>query len=324
MISVDSAPLASDDVELELWFDSEQVARFPVLFLSSPTRRDLASAIDAEARDDARPGIVVARYLAKPVREDLRRQNVSYVDATGNIWISSVSPLIVIVRDGASSDPWRRRGRPSGSLAGQAAAQVVRSLVDHIPPFGVQEVADAAGVSLPTAYRFVDRFAEDLLIEREPRGPIVRVDWRQLLVRWADDAPFAEVNRTRTFLQPRGVGTIISDLRSRVATPYAATGSIAAAPFAPYADLRLAMLYTDDIDQLAEELGLREMAAGSNVVLAEPRSRIVYEGALDVAGLRIVTQSQAAADLLSGPGRSPSEGIELMNWMEGNPNAWRR
>ncbi|XUK64671.1 hypothetical protein ABMA10_22110 [Plantibacter sp. RU18] len=253
------------------------------------------------------------------------------VDRTCRTWTRRATSGSALYRHSSSScemahrrDPWRRRGRPSGSLAGQAAAQVVRSLVDHIPPFGVQEVADAAGVSLPTAYRFVDRFAEDLLIEREPRGPIVRVDWRQLLVRWADDAPFAEVNRTRTFLQPRGVGTIISDLRSRVATPYAATGSIAAAPFAPYADLRLAMLYTDDIDQLAEELGLREMAAGSNVVLAEPRSRIVYEGALDVAGLRIVTQSQAAADLLSGPGRSPSEGIELMNWMEGNPNAWRR
>jgi hypothetical protein len=33
--------------------------------------------------------------------------------------------------------------------------------------------------------------------------------------------------------------------------------------------------------------------------------------------------SQVAVDLLTGPGREPSEGEELLLWMKGNEAAWR-
>ena len=41
-------------------------------------------------------------------------------------------------------------------------------------------------------------------------------------------------------------------------------------------------------------------------------------------GYNIVAPEQAAVDLLSGPGRNPSEGEELLEWMQLNEPEWRR
>ena len=53
-------------------------------------------------------------------------------------------------------------------------------------------------------YRVVEFLQQEALIERIPRGPIVNVQWRQLLERWAQDYGFQESNVTRSYLQPRG------------------------------------------------------------------------------------------------------------------------
>ncbi len=40
-------------------------------------------------------------------------------------------------------------------------------------------------------------------------------------------------------------------------------------------------------------------------------------------GLRCVAASQLTADLLTGPGREPSQGEEMLDWMKENEDAWR-
>ena len=52
---------------------------------------------------------------------------------------------------------------------------------------------------------------------------------------------------------------------------------MAAQPYAPYADARLSLIYTDDPATLAAEIGLRPVAAGANVLIAVPRSPVVFE-----------------------------------------------
>ena len=41
-------------------------------------------------------------------------------------------------------------------------------------------------------------------------------------------------------------------------------------------------------------------------------------------GYKVAAPEQVAADLLTGPGRNPSEGEELIKWMEENESEWRR
>ena len=67
----------------------------------------------------------------------------------------------------------------------------------------------------------------------------------------------------------------------------------------------------------------READAGTNVFLLEPFDSVVFERAATRDGLRCVAPSQLAVDLLTGPGREPTQGEELLRWMEDNEAVWR-
>ena len=73
----------------------------------------------------------------------------------------------------------------------------------------------------------------------------------------------------------------------------------------------------------ADRLDLRETEAGTNVVLLEPFDPVVFERTTIRDGLRCVAPSQLAVDLLTGPGREPSQGEEILVWMKKNEDAWR-
>lgn len=61
------------------------------------------------------------------------------------------------------------------------------------------------------------------------------------------------------------------------------------------------------------------------MILAEPKYDVVFTGTgTNRDGAVIVAIEQAAVDLLTGPGRNPSEGEELISWMERNESDWRR
>jgi hypothetical protein len=44
---------------------------------------------------------------------------------------------------------------------------------------------------------------------------------------------------------------------------------------------------------------------------------------VEADGISYVAPSQAVADLLTGPGRNPSEAEALLDWMRKNEDAWR-
>ena len=50
---------------------------------------------------------------------------------------------------------------------------------------------------------------------------------------------------------------------------------------------------------------------------------MIFERSSLRRGLVTAAPSQGAVDLLTGPGREPAEGEELIGWMKGNENAWR-
>jgi hypothetical protein len=75
----------------------------------------------------------------------------------------------------------------------------------------------------------------------------------------------------------------------------------------------------------SNEWGLRPADKAANVILAEPKYDMVFSGTtINDQGNAIVAPAQAAVDLLTGPGRNPSEGEELISWMELNEPVWRR
>jgi hypothetical protein len=269
--------------------------------------------------------MLVARYLSPQQKRVLQERDIAYADATGNLYLTSDDPLILLSDRGASADPWRGPGRPTTSLKGLPAARLVRALADFVPPYSVADLADLAGASLGAAYRLSDYLVSEGLLTRGERGPITDVDWPELLRRWSQEARYLDTSTTRGFLEPRGLDSLVEKLGKQTSSPrYAVSGSLATQPYASYAEARLGLIYTEDPMMLASDLGLRPVESGANVILAAPRSPVVFERTSTWRGITIVAPSQAVADLLGGPGRNPAEGDYLLNWMKENPDAWRR
>jgi len=150
------------------------------------------------------------------------------------------------------------------------------------------------------------------------------VDWPELLRQWSDEARYLDISTTHGFLEPRGLKSLQAKPRQLPDQRYAASGSLAAQPYASYAEPRLALLYADDPLELASTLSLRPVDTGANVIVASPRSPVVFERTTDWQGTTIVAPSQAVTDLRNGPGRNPAEADYLLDWMAKNTDEWRR
>jgi hypothetical protein len=274
-------------------------------------------------RRDYRGRVVAAAHLSPRARALLTEAGLGYADATGNLRLVTDRPAVFVATEGAASDPWSKASdRPLRSLKGPTAGRVVRALCDFRPPYGVEELARRSGTSLGSVSRVFAFLDREGLITREPRGPVVDVKWADLIRRWTEDYSFARANATRSFLEPRGLPALLGKVKD-APSRYAVTGSLAAAQVAPVAAPRLATLYVERADAAAEGLGLRPAETAANVVLAEPFDSVVFDRTREHGGVIHAAPSQVAADLLTGPGRSPAEGEELLRWMEENQDAWR-
>jgi hypothetical protein len=129
-------------------------------------------------------------------------------------------------------------------------------------------------------------------------------------------------NRVEAVLEPRGLSALLRKLADYPGA-YAVTGSQAAYRLNPIAPTRLAMLFVDDARRAIKELKLRPTDAGTNVLLAEPFDAVVFERTQSADGVTYAAPSQAVADLLNGPGRSPQEAEALLEWMGGHRAAWQ-
>lgn len=268
--------------------------------------------------------MLAARYLAPATQERIAQAGAGYVDATGNLLLVAERPALFLRDRGADRDPWRSRGRPRDTLQGPPAAQVVRALIDFAPPYSVPELGRRAKASTGVVYRVVELLEQEGLLERERYGQIRKVAWRELLERWSADYGFARSNTVQTFLEPRGLPALMGRLAEQPQLQYAVTGSLAAERVAPYAPARLATVYVLDIADAAAALALRPAETGANVALAAGTYDVVFERIDEVDGLRFAALSQVAVDLLTGPGRNPSEGSALLEWMAANESDWRR
>lgn len=265
--------------------------------------------------------VVVAPYLSETAREQIARLDASYIDSTGNILIRTQRPALFIKQDGAKKDPW-----PSDealrTLKGRGAGRAVRALLDFQPPYGVRELAERAKVPLGSLSRTVDLLDRDGLVTKDGRGPITDLDWEGVIRRWAKDYDITTSNRVSTFLEPRGLAALQTKL-GKLKRRYALTGAFAAQRFSPVAPARLAAIYVNDVIGWSERLDLRPTDSGVNVWLLEPYDDVVFDRTASRDGVVCVSPTQLAVDLLTGPGRDPSEGEELLAWMKGNERAWR-
>jgi Transcriptional regulator, AbiEi antitoxin, Type IV TA system len=230
-------------------------------------------------------------------------------------------PFIYIRSQGANSDPWREN-RPVHSLKGPAAGRVVRALCDFRPPYGIRDLSARATIPVASVSRIVQLLEREALVVRGKAGEVVDVHWKELIQRWAEDYTFSGSNRVSSYFDPRGPHNLIDRLE-QAAIQYAITGSFAAAQVAPHAPPRLATIYTEKVNDLAREMRLQPVESGMNIVLAQPFDPVVFDRTWTKDGRTYAALSQVAPDLMTGPGRAPSEAEELLRWMGEHEDVWR-
>lgn len=266
------------------------------------------------------PILVVAPWLSARTRELLVRDNINFLDLTGNAFIKLENPALYVKADGATRNPQPApRGR--ATVRGPKAARLIRLLVDVQPPYGVSEIAAVTGLAAGYVSRLLDALDREALIERARRGRVEEADIAGLLRRWAESYDIFNTNEASFFLAPSGAKEALTQLAG--ATQVAVTGSFAALRLAPVAAPALLIVYSGDIDTVAGELGLLPADEGANVVLLRAFDEVAWERGSEDSGVRYVAPSQAAVDCLTGNGRMPAEGEALIAWMTENEPRWR-
>lgn len=267
--------------------------------------------------------MVVASWLSPRTRELLRARGINYLDLTGNVDVSLRSPAVVWRTMGADRDP-KPLPRSGPSLRGPKAWALLRTLIEVAPPYTAGDLARALDVDDGYVSRALRVLADDRLVERRSRGPVTDVDWEATLRRLVRSYSLVGSNHTSTWIATAGAGQLLADLtRRRRAGRWIVTGSVVAASIAPVATLEMAVIYTTDMERLAEAGRLVLAQTGANVILVDPYDPIVFARSGSIDGTSIVSTAQAAADLLSGPGRMPQEGEALVRWMHANVERWQ-
>ena len=273
---------------------------------SSATRRPLAP-------------MVVATFLSRRSQQLLEGAGISYADSTGNARI--VSGDVYIRLSGSEKNPAPKK-QPLMSLKGAASGRLVRALCDFLPPYNLSRLATMAKTSLGTTSKVLRLLESEALITRESRGDVLEVKWRELLERWTQDYRLMTSNMVKPYVAPRGIPDLLRRLREYQGQA-ALTGSIARFPARGSANVRQVAIFVDDLTNAARALDLEPEETGTNALLVGPFDEVVFARASLVDGLPCAAPTQVAADLLSGPGRGPSEAELHLNYMEGHPDAWR-
>jgi hypothetical protein len=255
--------------------------------------------------------LVASDFLTPRAREILAECGAGYADATGNFRLVLSKPALYIETKGADRDPWPDE-RPLKSLKGRAAGRMVRALCDLDPPFAVREFAARSGVSAASASRVLALLDREAIVERGSMGVVNRVKKADLIRRWVREYSILGSNRADNFLEPRGIPALLIKLKS-AKFRYAITGGLAASWMSSAtAPPRAAAIFVENIPRTSEAMDLRRAETGSNVMLIEPFDDVVFERTWEHDGIRSVALSQLCADLLTGPGRDPAEGEELL------------
>lgn len=266
--------------------------------------------------------VFAAPFLPVRARQILADLQTNFVDTAGTVAVrwAGLSAAFGGKGLGALHDPWAAdRGIELRGLGGRATARCLRALLECPPPATVSALAAAASVSSRTAGRVLAYLDDQDALDLPASGGIVaNLDTESVLRLWAVDYEQTRTNRAFWFNAPGAIEDIAELLRSTTA-PYAVTGALAAWYHPTILPVDWVTVYVPDAADAATTWALQEPDPARNMLLLEPYDPVVFERTVDRYGIRCVAPAQLAIDLLTGPGREPSQGEHLLDVMEDHP-----
>lgn len=261
--------------------------------------------------------MLVAPHFTQRTQAYLRDRGIAFLDFSGNAYLKLDEPALFV--SAVSNEPAPAPETGNRRLRGAKAGRLLRHICDYRPPFSVSALARELSIDVGNVSRYLELLNREALVVRGPRGVVTDVDWEGVLRRWSLDYRMPVQDR---YHDPRGLDHFRAALQKTDAR-YVLSGVSAASFYAPYTAETTALCYCDDLHSFAKALGLRTAERSSNVILALPFDKVVYDRTQVRSDLTLAAPSQVAVDLLTGRGRDLQQAEELLRWMREHESAWR-
>ncbi len=254
--------------------------------------------------------VFCAPYISSASAEICKQDGVGFVDFAGNCYLSFGK--VYIEKSGKQNPaPQRRELR---TLYSPKATRVLRVLLNNSgKTWKTQMLADEAGVSLGLISNIKKLLEDREILQAGSKGIKLRTP-ASLLSEWTENYTYKK-NQIRNYYSLKTIPEIEADIArfcSQSDIRYALTGFSGAARFAPAVRYQRVMAYIDGaVDEVSEQLNLKEVTSGSNVMLFSPYEDGVFYGTKKVEDIDVVSSIQLYLDLQGFPGRG-EEAAEVL------------
>jgi len=250
--------------------------------------------------------VIIAPYVSEVGREICKKIGVGFLDLSGNAYMDFNSFYMEIE---GKPNRFKYRSEPTG-LFNPKAERVLRFYLlrdwqGKESMNSYRGIAKEIGISLGQLSKVNKKLDEFALWSEEPKD-LEAIDKTKLLDLWRDNYRF-EKNRIFSLYSMMQVTQIEKRFaefcRTRKAQ-YAFTLFSGANRLAPFTRYNVATSYfAGDMDQLKEELELKEVPSGANLQIVVPYDEGVYYKAQEIDSVRVANPIQIYLDLYNDAGR---------------------
>ena len=257
--------------------------------------------------------VAAAVYIGPQSARILKDNGLGYVDLSGNCYLAF--DHVLIEKEGKRN--LRPSTRPLRSLFAPRATRVVRALLaEPARAWRLEELARAADVSLGHSHNVVKRLEDLRWVARDEAQRIHLSKPADLLESWCESYSYRLSDIASYFAPERLTRKFMGELARAAAAEgrrYAFTLNAGAALVVPQPRVPAIHCYLEgDPTPVATRLGLRRTAEADGALhLLAPYDSGVFYGALEKAGLSVVSLPQLYADLRSYERRGPEQAEHL-------------
>lgn len=247
-------------------------------------------------------GVFMAPYISLQAADICSKEGIGYIDLAGNCRLSFGQAYIEQI---GKPNPFGEK-RDLRSLYSPKAARILRVLLTNPKRvWKIQDIAKDAEVSIGQVAN-VKKLLDDrewILVTSEGFS---LCEPEKLLKEWSENYTFKK-NQTHNFYSLKNITEVETDLAmvcNEKDIKYALTGFSGAVRFAPAVRYQRAMAYvSDNLEDVASMLNLKEVPSGANVTLLTPYDEGVFYGTRLVDGIRVASPVQIYLDLVNFRGR---------------------
>jgi hypothetical protein len=246
--------------------------------------------------------VIAASYLSETSVEVCKEYNVGCLDIQGNCFFAFGS-LYVEVKGTPNANPSKRSLRALFSPKSSRVTRVLLSTTDKW--WQIQEIAEEADISIGLVSDVKNRLLEEELILEQ--GKRVSVKFPEKLIKlWLESYTYKQNKLTEYYSLENGpaVEKHIAAVCNERGMRYALALFSGANKVAPFVHMEKTFAFIgQDIETIANQLDLKKVTSGANVILLRPFDQGIFYQSREVNGLQVVSNLQLYLDLKTYKGR---------------------